>query len=60
MILPAVGTDAVRKAVFVTGGALGQRGLFQVIVGAALSTARGGVSSFRIRHRSIINFLMRD
>jgi hypothetical protein len=60
MILPAMGTDAVRKAIFVTGRTLGKRGLLQVIVGAALSPARGGVSSFWIRHRSIINFLLRD
>jgi hypothetical protein len=41
MILPAVGTDAVRKAIFVTGRTLGKRGLLQMIVGAALSSARG-------------------
>src|SRR6266566_2801002 len=56
MILPAMGTDAVGKTIFVTGRTFGKRGPLQMIVGAALSPARGGVSSFRIRHSSIISF----
>jgi len=51
-----MGTDAVGKTIFVTGRTFGKRGRFQMIVGAALSPARGGVSSFWIRHSSIISF----
>src|SRR5580692_5449060 len=56
VILSAMGTDAVWKTIFVTGRTFGKRGRLQMIVGTALSPARGGVSSFWIRHSSIINF----
>src|SRR5438874_3195090 len=55
MILPAMRTDAVGKTKLVTGRTFRKRRPFQMIVGAALSPARGGVSSFWIRHSSITN-----
>src|SRR5215831_8433646 len=53
VILPAMGTDTVRQAIFVARRAFGKRRPLQVIVRASLSPPRIRMSSFWIRHSSI-------
>lgn len=52
LVLAAVRTDAMRQFLLVAIRAFRDAGFLQSVMGAAFSRARGGVSSFRIRHRS--------
>jgi hypothetical protein len=52
-VLATIRAHAVRKFLLMAVGAFRQAHFLQGIVGAALSGARGGVSTFGIRHFSV-------
>jgi hypothetical protein len=58
LVLPAMRARPVGQLLLVAVRALGEAGRLQFVMRAAIAPAGGGMSSFRVRHFSILRILI--